>query len=469
MRGGRSFLVLLVLALGLGAYIYFVESKREPGDAIAKKDKLFTIESGKIEEIEVRRAGGETARLKKSGDDWQIVGPETILADTAAASTIASTLESLEAQRTIDENPASVKEYELDPPRFSVAFKAAGESAMHTLNVGAKTPTGGDLYARVEGQPKVVLISAYVEDSLNRSAFDLRDKAVLKFSRDGVDTLVLEAAGQPTIEFARKADVWRLAKPVDAKAAFTPVDGIVGQVFQARMKSLESSAPSPEDIKKFGFDKPQARVTLGAGSTRATLEIGAKKDDTSLYARDVSRPLVFTVENALLDGVKRKADEFRTKELFEFRTFTAVGADFTYGGQTYSFKKEKAADKPADKAATPSPAATPLPTPAPPTETWKMVKPTAKDADQTKLTDLLTATSNLRVESFADKALASGEDLTVTVRFGDAAAPREERITFRKSGGVVHAIRQGEGGAAVIPTADFDKVVTQVKELAGVK
>ena len=33
MRGLRSFHVLLVVAAGLGAYLYFVESKREPGDA----------------------------------------------------------------------------------------------------------------------------------------------------------------------------------------------------------------------------------------------------------------------------------------------------------------------------------------------------------------------------------------------------------------------------------------------------
>jgi hypothetical protein len=29
MRGGRSLLILLVVAVGLGAYAYFVESKRD--------------------------------------------------------------------------------------------------------------------------------------------------------------------------------------------------------------------------------------------------------------------------------------------------------------------------------------------------------------------------------------------------------------------------------------------------------
>jgi hypothetical protein len=464
-------LVLLVIALGLGAYIYFVEARREPGDDVAKKDKLFTVEPGKIEEIEVHAAGGDVTRLKKNGEEWQIVAPETLEADSSAASTIASTIETLEAQRVVDENPSDVKPFELDPPRFSVAFKVAGDQTMRKLNVGAKTATGGDLYARIDGQPKVVLISSYIEDSLNRSTFDLRDKAVLKFPRDTVDTLSIEAPGSPALAFARKADVWRLTQPVDAKADFSTVDGLVGQLFGARMKSLESKAePTPEELKKDGLDKPQATVTVGAGSTRATLVVGGKKDDVSLYARDMARPaMIFTIESSLLDSLKKKTDDVRSKELFEFRAFTAQGADFTYGGQTYTFKKEKAEAAKDDKATpTPSPSASATPTPAP-AETWKMVKPTAKDADQTKLTDLLTTISNLRVDKFADKAFASGDDVVVTVRFGDAASPREEKVTLRKSGGVVQAIRAGEGGAAIVSTEDFDKAVELLKGLTGAK
>ncbi len=69
-----------------------------------------------------------------------------------------------------------MKEFGLDPPKSSIAFKLAGETALHKLNLGDKTPTGSDLYARVEGQPKLLLIAAYNSDSLNRTPFDLRDK-----------------------------------------------------------------------------------------------------------------------------------------------------------------------------------------------------------------------------------------------------------------------------------------------------
>ena len=64
---------------------------------------------------------------------------------------------------------------------------------------------------------------------------------------------------------------------------------------------------------------------------------------------------------------------------------------------------------------------------------------------------------------------AAGEDLVVVAHFGDAASPREERVTLRKSAGVAYAIRAGEPGAAIVPVAEFDKVLTQLKELTTAK
>src|ERR1051325_11953462 len=120
MRGGKSFLVLLILALGIGAYAYFVESKKETTSdtpSTPKSTKVFTVDDSKIEEVEVKAASGDVTRLKKSGNDWQIVAPEPMEADQGAVSSLVSSFGSLETSKTIDENPQSVKQYGLDPPR----------------------------------------------------------------------------------------------------------------------------------------------------------------------------------------------------------------------------------------------------------------------------------------------------------------------------------------------------------------
>ena len=128
MRGGKSFLILVVVALGLGAYIYFVELKREPGDATLKKPDVFTVDTDKVEEVELRRRGRRATTLKKNGALWEIVAPETLDADEAEISSVLSTLESLEVQRTLEEKPASVAAFGLEPARMTVGFQVAGET-----------------------------------------------------------------------------------------------------------------------------------------------------------------------------------------------------------------------------------------------------------------------------------------------------------------------------------------------------
>ena len=455
MGRGKSFLALVVVALGLGAYIYFVEMKRDPvaADDTAKKDKVFAIETGKIEEVLVRAASGESTTVRKSGDTWQITAPEAIEADTSAISGLVSSLESLEVNRVIEENPASAKAFGLEPPRIQLTFKTAGDGATRTLQIGNRTPTGGDLYARVDGQPRVFLISSFQEDSFDKTTFELRDKTVLEFARENVDTVTIEPAGAKAVALAKQGEQWRLTAPMNAKADFSTVDGLVGRVAQAQMKTI--AAPTADDLKKFGLDKPQATVTFGAGSTRAMLALGTKPDgdDSSVYARDLSRPMIFTIDATLLDDLKKPAGDLRAKDLFEFRSFSATGVDLTWNGQAVTWSKEKPAGGEQSSAV----------------DVWKQTKPAAKDLDQTKATDLLTTLSNLRAESFVDTPHATGDELVIVARFGDGGNAREDRVTFRKSGDTVHGIIPGEPGAAVVLAADFDKVVSLLKELSGLK
>ncbi|MCC7010838.1 MAG: DUF4340 domain-containing protein [Acidobacteria bacterium] len=455
MRGSRSLLVLLVVALGLGAYIYFVESKRDTTDPSLKRDKVFALEPGKIDEVEIHAASGEITTLKKNGDDWQMAAPVSTAADAGTVSSLVSSLETLEKQKTLEEHPSSVTPFGLQPARITVTFRVAGDSSPRRLLIGNKTPTGADLYAQVEGSPAVFLISAYLEDTFSRSTFDLRDKSVLKFSRDAVDTIRLEPAAGPAVTLARKGTDWRVSQPVDVRADFLAVDAILNRVSQGQMKAIvagDAAPPSAADLKKFGLDRPQLVATFGAGSNKAALAIGANQDGGSVYARDLSRPLVFTVDASVLTDMKKTPADLRVKDVFEFKSFNARSFELTRGGATYAFEKTTAAQ--GTEAAA---------------DSWKQTKPAAKDMNTTGVTDLLNAWSSLRAESFTDRPLASGEDVVVGVTFGDATPPDAERVTFRKSGDVVHALRAGEPGAAVIPVAEYQKALIQFNELTGTK
>ncbi len=130
--------------------------------------KVFSVAADKIDEVTIKSDSGERTTLKKTGTDWQVVspaenGPSAV--DAAEVSGITTNLSTLEQQRVIEENARDLKEFGLAEPRIEVAFKAGG--AEQKLQIGSKTPTGGDVYAKVdgaaEGVPDLVVPGIHVQ------------------------------------------------------------------------------------------------------------------------------------------------------------------------------------------------------------------------------------------------------------------------------------------------------------------
>jgi hypothetical protein len=233
MRGLRSFLLLLVVGVPLVGFAIY-ESKRDAPET-DKKDKVFSVEADKIEELTVKAESGEQTTLRKSGADWQIVQPIAAKSDSAEIAGITSGLAGLEQQRLIDENPSDVAEYGLAPPRMEIAFKAGGRE--HRLLVGRKTPPGTDLYAKLGDEKKVFLIPSYLEGTFNKKTFDFRDKTVLTLDRDKIDRLGVVTPTR-TLQFAKSGSEWTMTAPLAARADFTSVDGLVSRLNTLQMKSI---------------------------------------------------------------------------------------------------------------------------------------------------------------------------------------------------------------------------------------
>lgn len=436
MRGLRSFLGLLAILIALGAYLYFVESKRTPGDDQETREKVFAVDAEAIEAVTVKPEEGEPTALKKSGDDWQIVAPATARADAAEISGITSNLATLEEQRLIDENPADLKDFGLAEPRIEVSFTSGGED--HRLLIGSKTPTGSDLYAKTGAQPRVFLIASYLESTFNRTPFDLRDKRALTFDRDSADAVEIAAAGR-TIEFAKTSDGWQITQPAGARPDPAAIEGLIARVNSLQMKTLE--ADEAADLKKFGLDPPAATLRIGSGSSQATLLVGSAAGEGEVYAKDASKPAVFTLESSFLDDLKKDAGEYRQKDLFDARAFNTTRLEVARGGETLVFEKTKAEEGGAEK--------------------WRQTAPTAKDADATKVSSLISSLTSARAESFVPAAPAAAKpEAVVTLTSGEG---KQERVTFLRAGSDAYARR--DDATAKIETTALDGILKALDDL----
>jgi len=439
MKGIRSFLVLLAVLAALAGFLYY-DSKREPVDGNTKEKVFAGIASDKIEGVTVKSSSGDHTTVEKQGNEWQMTQPAAVAADGAELSGITSNLASLEMQSVVDDQATDLKQYGLDPARIEVTFKFAGKD--QKLLLGQKTPTGGDLYAKVPDKPRVFLVASYLESTFDKSTFALRDKTILKINREKVDRVEIETPDR-TVKVAKQGDDWRLTSPVDARADFGAVEGIIGRLNTTPMKAI--TAAEATDLKEYGLDKPAATVRVMSGSAQASLAIGKSAGEGVVYAKDLSRPMVFTVESALFDELKKPADDFRVKDLFDARAFNTTRIEIARGGQTMAFEKEAGKD------------------------TWKQVSPSAKAAETAKVEALLTALSNTRATSFPDKDKIKGgtgletPEVTVSLAFEDGK--KHEKVAFARKGPDAYALRDGDAAAAKIDATALEGIFKAIDGL----
>jgi hypothetical protein len=443
MRGLRSTLVLLVALIALGGYIYYSNS-HPPADTDTEP-KLFTaLDSSTVSDLTVKSKNGDVTTLKKDAGVWKIVAPiETAASDIDAAG-VANVLADVRRVRVLEESPTDLKQYGLDDPKVRVEFKTS-DGKTGKLLLGDATVTGGNLYAKKNDEPAVILIGQYHEASLNKSTFDLRDKRIVKIDRSTVDGADVTVDGK-TIDLTKANGDWTMHKPIVARADASVSEGLVGHVESAEMKSVASTAPSPDDLKKFGLDKPQATVNLRMGSAKVTFLVGGKSEDGNVYVKDASKPDVYTIDGAAAEDFKKPFEDYRKKELFDFRAFNATRVEVTREGKTLTLERVKA-QKEGEA------------------DSWKRLTPTAGDAEREKVESFLAGLADIRAVSFVDnKGVAPGTALTVVAKFDEGK--KEERVTFGKQGDAAYAARPDDAGAAKIDSEKFAEALKSFDELA---
>lgn len=465
MRGLRSTLVLLLLFLAIGGYAWFIERERPPASEADANEQAFDVEADRITALTVTADNGDVTELSRAAEgenDWTVTAPVATAADDNAATGIASSLASLEIRRVVDENAADLSVYGLAEPTFSVEFGTADAAAV-TLAVGDETPTGGERYAAIDGAARIILIPSFVESTFNRTTLELRDRSVLEFTGPDVTSLTVEQS-EGALRFSKAEGDWRIADPLDVRADFGLVEGMVGRLGSAEMISIASDSAGEEDLEPFGLDAPRLTTTLEVDGDTHTLLVGDENPESTVYARDASRAMVFTIDAALVDDLARDAETYRQKDLFDFRPFNATALAIERGGRTIRFEKGPAETPDAGGADDEDGQDDQAPGPVE-EEVWRQVEPEPGEVERTAMDELLRVLSNLRAESFADSRAGTGLDApaaTVTVTFGDN---QQERIVLGRTDDAAHAAHGEEPGAAVLDAATVDEALEALNAL----
>lgn len=441
MKRGRSVVVLLVVAVLLGSYIWFVEMKRPDPDAPSTEDRVFAeLDAGTITRLDVRASNGDQTVVEREGAGWRMVAPLQARADASEVAGVTSNLASLDRSRVLDESPSpeSLTAFGLDEPRLAIGFTT--EAGEQTLQLGTRTVTGGDIYARLAHEPGVFLVPSWLESSLDRTTFQLRDKTLTHFDRTRADRI--SVIGVPgTIELEKDSDGWRLRQPVEGRADTGTVESLLGRLSSGQIKAIVAEQPATLDV--YGLAPPRTTVTVsGSGERLAQVVLGGESDDTSVHARDTSREMVVTVDTSLATDLERAAADYRVKSLFTGSYADVTSFTVTQEGPARVFDRVTSGE---DEAAT----------------TWRQTSPEV-DVDSSRIADLASALHLLRAETWESRLPAGGTPLFTAELRTDNGTMGTVRLV--RAADRVLAERDGEPGVAVLPLSSVDRILDLLRE-----
>jgi hypothetical protein len=330
----RNLIVLAVIVVALGAYIYFHE-RHQPTteERRAKADTLFPdLKRDDVAGLEIRNTHG-TFRIVKQGEAWRLVEPIDFPADSVALSSLLGSLEGLKAERTLAEGEVDPAAYGLDNPQITVTLSTA-DGASSSLEVGGGAALGSNRAVRRNGERSVILVSGWFVRDLDKALEQWRSRELVQLGVEEVASLTVVAAAD-RIQLVRQGDDWRLLEPLEDVADRDHVRNLIADLGALRIEEFLDSPPPDAEL---GLEPPAYRVTIlrSAGGEPISLDFGAsrERDGRTQFACRRSSSERFWVDDRAATRLAKAPVLWRSKKVAAFDTWDAERITISAGGRS---------------------------------------------------------------------------------------------------------------------------------------
>lgn len=420
--------------------------KKELHDQLARPSlayrplQLWNLPPNDVVEVNVQR-GGATYRLRRAGKGWALSGPFDAPAVPEEAEDLAADLARLRAEKFAAHATKDLARFGLEKPVVRVEFVTRG-GTKHAVAVGKPVAGGKGRYARAEDGAIIVLNDRTVS-LLDRGALDLLDRDLLSLNVKAIDKVQFGGAGPFVLEKVKGA--WKVVG--SPAPPFTADEDATQDTLAAwgRLRAKKFAAYGPKiDWNEYGLEKPATTVTVslakdGKDKTGThVVALGKELPDGGRYARLDQKDAVVVLDARVAQALTRTHVDFVDPRVLKFDLDTVTGLKRAMKGNDLHLAKRE--------------------------DSWQIVKPETRPADDLTVNDLLEKTFRLRAQRVAAYPIkdlkpfgldtptavwtleltdASGAPLTHTIKVGKRSADSRRKDTDERYALV-------DGGQAVV-------------------
>jgi hypothetical protein len=291
----NAVILVIIVALLAGAYILVTRNRPEGTEDDSDLVRLTDYISSDVESLTLENPEGTFVIVRKD-DKWILSSPADLKYDSLILSSIVINAASIIADRLVEENAQDIAKYGLDNP-VTVRLKTK-DGKETVLEVGDRTPTKSGYYIKLAGKSDVYVISTYTGDYLVKDRNGMRSKELFDFSKDDINTLVMNRKGQNVFKSIKEGDGisgWALTEPIKGSMDSTALSPMLEALAMTTVDEFVEDKPSY--LAQYGLDDPayEFEFSTAAGETYKLLMGEEKKKGLTIYAKLDNSDEVFTV------------------------------------------------------------------------------------------------------------------------------------------------------------------------------
>ncbi len=282
--------------------------------------EILKLKSDDVESFTRTGIPGEL-EINRKNEVWSLSKPKVEIADDRTLNDLVAIVSDLKADSIAAFPATDLKLFGFDTPFAVVGFKLKDQTKKILLGKEVEEKKGSR-YAKSEDGKSVGILSEVIVKKLIASPLFFRDRNIARFP--DADQLVLER-GPRKATFARIDGNWKLTEPFASEADQQQLDDALDGIARLRADELVVEKPTPEDLARFGLDKPETRWQIkNAGKLLLEINLGKRDESaTRCYAQIAGKDLVFLLDVKQTNWLQ---GEFRSRTVWAI-TLDAVQID----------------------------------------------------------------------------------------------------------------------------------------------
>lgn len=304
---------------------------------------LISFSGINFDRIEVRAAGrGFAVQVNPTDQTFILTKPTPARAAMPKVLELVQNIRTARVTQFVSDDPRDdLDALGLRPPETELAF-GLGTNDVAVFHFG-KSPTNdaSQVYARRADRPNVVLVPKAVLDALQMPHSELRDRRLLSFAPETVDTVeIVPNGGEPFTVRRQFNGAWVV---LDAQATLADAEMMKSCVEKLALLEGFVEKDVVTDFAPYGLEPFARRYYLKSTITNSSgqvtnrmlgqLDLGSLRGDV-VFARGADEKSVYTVPVGEISALPRAAWQLRDRRVWSFTTNQVVRVTVKHNKQT---------------------------------------------------------------------------------------------------------------------------------------